>query len=202
MATHFVNFFDDYQIGPTPHARLAGLARERNWGLSLILVGWLHLCAFMLCYYLTIVQNYHDSAGYLIIWLCELGGVWLIFRLCGGPRLPELTRCPLEVFVRRVWITYFILALNLGSLNTLRGHALFEFFPALASLASFAFIMMGLAVHKGFFAAMLVMFTAGLLMAAYFLHAYLIFGLSWWLVLLGTGFWVRAHGRSLPQSEG
>ena len=64
---------------------------------------------------------------------------------------------------------------------------MFELFPAMASLASFAFLMMTFAVHRRFFAAVLVMFPAGLLMAAFLLHAYLIFGLAWWLVLNGVG---------------
>src|SRR5262245_51212161 len=32
--------------------QLRQLAARRNWGLSLFLVGWLHLVAFSLCYYL------------------------------------------------------------------------------------------------------------------------------------------------------
>jgi hypothetical protein len=68
-------------------------------------------------------------------------------------------------------------------MNTLRGHHLFEFFPAIASLASFAFLVMTAVVSWRFIGAVLVMFTAGLLMAAHLLHAYLIFALAWWLVL-------------------
>jgi hypothetical protein len=149
-------------------------------------VGWLHLAAFSLCYWLTIVQNYHESAGYLTIWLAEIMGMWLIFRICGGPR-PADDLEPLEIFVRRVWMAYFILAFNLGSMNTLRGHALFEFFPATASLASFAFVMMTIAVDWRFSGAVLVMFASGLLMAANLLHAYLIFAVAWWLVLNWIG---------------
>jgi hypothetical protein len=89
--------------------------------------------------------------------------------------------------VRRIWIAYFVLAFNLGSLNVLRGHALFEFFPAIASLASFAFIMMSVLLSGRFFAAVLVMFGSGLLMAAHLLHAFLIFALAWWLVLNTIG---------------
>jgi len=163
----------------------AQLARERRWGLVLLLVGWLHLVAFGACYYLTIVAHYHDLAGYLAIWLLELGGVWLLFRLCGGHRAQAIGT--LERFVRRVWIAYFVLAFNLGTLNTLRGHQHFEFFPAIASLASFAFIMTAIVVDRRFFAAMLVMFASGLLMAAFHPHAYLIFALAWWLVLNAIG---------------
>jgi hypothetical protein len=165
--------------------QLGLLAARRNWGWSLLLVGWLHLAAFCLCYYLTII-GYHASPGYLAIWVGELMAMRLIFRLCGGPRIAQ-PALPLELFIRRVWIAYFLLAFNLGSMNTLRGHALFEFFPATASFASFAFIMMSLVLSWRFFAAVVVMFASGLLMAANLLHAYLIFALAWWLVLNGIG---------------
>jgi hypothetical protein len=166
--------------------QLARLARQRRWGRSLLLVGWLHLLAFSLCYYLTIACSYHDAPGYLAIWVAELCGMGLIFRLCGGPSPAEQSP-PLARFVFRVWFSYFVLAFNLGSMNTLRGHQLFELFPAMASLASFAFLVMTFTVNRRFFAAVLVMFAAGLLMAANLLHAYLIFGLAWWLVLEGIG---------------
>ena len=94
---------------------------------------------------------------------------------------------PLFRFVVRVWIAYFLLAFNLGSMNTLRGNVMYELFPAMASLASFAFLVLTFAVHRRFFAAVLVMFAAGLLMAAFLLHAYLIFAVAWWFVLQGIG---------------
>jgi hypothetical protein len=178
---------------PEQIEQLARRARERHWGLSLLLVGWLHLLSFGLCWYLTFFRSYHDSAGYLAVWLGELLSMGLIFRLCGGPRSMEAPP-PLERFVVRVWISYFLLAFNLGSMNTLRGHALFEFFPAMASLASFAFLVMTFAVDRRFFAAVLVMFAAGLLMAWRLLHAYLIFALAWWLVLDGIGVLLWRNG--------
>ena len=164
---------------------LAQLAQQRNWGLAFHLVGWLHLLVFSFCYYLTIERAYHEALGYLLIWSGELLGMWLIFRICGGPR--STPPQPLELVIRKVWLSYFILAFNLGSLNTLRGHVLFEFFPAIASLASFAFLMMTILVQRQFFGAVLVMFASGLLMAANLLHAYLIFALAWWIVLNGIG---------------
>jgi hypothetical protein len=174
---------------PTAEQRraLRQIARERNWGLSLMLVGWLHLLAFLSCYYLTIMQDYHGSLGYMTIWVGELIGVWLIFRLCGGPRGPGQAAAPLELLVRRIWIAYFVLAFNLGSLNTLAGYDRYRFFPAMASLAAFAFIMMSVVVDRRFFWAVLTVFLSGLLMAYILLHAYLIFAVAWWLVLNGIG---------------
>ena len=181
---------------PAQRDQLARLAHERRWGRSLALVGWLHLLAFSFCYYLTIVRDYHESAGYLAVWVGELLGMWLVFRLSGGPRSADEPP-PLFRFVVRVWIAYFLLAFNLGSMNTLRGNEMFELFPAMASLASFAFLEMTFAVSRKFFFAVLVMFAAGLLMAAYLLHAYLIFAVAWWVVLQGIG-WTLRVGRERP----
>lgn len=179
--------------------QLARLAYRRHWGPAFVLVGWLHLVAFAVCWYLTAFEDYHDSSGYLAIWVGELIGMGLIFRLCGGPRSEDRLPGPLEVFIRRVWITYFILAFNLGALNTLRGHAFFEFFPAMATLASFAFAMMAVAVQRRFFLAVLVMYGSGLLMAASLPHAYLIFALAWWLVLNVLGLALLGHRPPLAQ---
>ncbi len=169
------------------HALLHQRALARNWGLALLATGWLHLAAFTFCYYLTIVQDYHEPFPYLAVWLGEALGTWLIFRICGGPRPAAMARLPLEMLVRRIWLAYFILSFNLASLNTLRGHTMFEFFPAIGTLASFAFLMMTLLVSWRFFGAVLVMFGCALLMAAYLWHAYLCFALAWWLVLNGIG---------------
>jgi hypothetical protein len=171
---------------PAQVDQLKRLARQRRWGLSLLLVGWLHLLAFSLCYYLTIVCSYLGTIGYMAIWVGEVCGMLLIFRLCGGPPLAERPP-PLARFIGRVWLAYFVLAFNMGSMNTLRGHVMFELFPAMASLASFGFLVMTFAVDRRFFLAVLVMFAAGLLEAAFLLHAYLIFALAWWLVLNGIG---------------
>ncbi len=172
---------------PSEVGDLLRLARRRRWGLSLVLTGWLHLLAFSLCYYLTMVRDYHEPAGYLSIWAGELVGMGLIFRLCGGRRPAGEPSLAAERFVFRVWGSYFLLAFNLCTMNALRGHRMFEFFPAMGSLASFAFLAMTFAVSRRFFAAVLVMFAAGLLMAASLLHAYLVFALAWWLVLNGIG---------------
>jgi hypothetical protein len=168
-----------------PRRALGRIARVRRWDIAFVLLGGWHLVAFGLCYYLTIAVDYHGASGYLLIWIGELAGTWLIFRACGGPRRADQPPSPLEQLVRRVWLAYLVLAFNLGSLNTLRGHALFEFFPAIAPLASFALIVMSINVDRRFFAAVVVMFASGLLMAAYLMHAYLIFALSWWTILTG-----------------
>lgn len=195
MGTGVDELIESAPLASPARDALLRVAVRRNWGLALVLVGWWHLAAFTFCWYLTVFAEYHDSAGYLAVWVAELAGVWVVFRLCGGPRTAD-PPAALESFVRRVWLAYFVLAFNLGSLNTLRGHTMFEFFPAIASLASFAFIVLSLAVHPRFFAAVLVMFASGLLMAAQLTHAYLVFAVAWWLVLNGTGLLVYRDARN------
>jgi hypothetical protein len=179
---------------PAQREGLARLARERRWGLSLLLVGWLHLAAFLLCHYLTVARDYHGAAGYLAVWAGELAAAALVFRLCGGPRRPGPAP-PLARLVFRVWLAYFALAFNLCALNGVRGHRLFELFPAVASLGSFAFLAMAFVVNRRFFGAVLVLFPAGLLMAANLTHCYLVFALAWWLVLNGVGLALLAAPR-------
>jgi hypothetical protein len=181
-------------IPETQVAELAEVARQRRWAVTFLLLGWWHLAAFFACWSLTNIAHYNDSPGYLAIWVTEFLGMGLLFRLVGGARSQPVG--PLEAIVQRIWLAYFVLAFNLGSLNTLRGHAMFEFFPAIATLASFAFIMMTVLVDGRFFLAVLVMFASGLLMAASFLNAFGIFAVAWWIVLEGIGGYLLLAERS------
>lgn len=200
MGMHMASFWFLDLCSPLQLQNLRHQAQARRWGLAFVLIGWLHLAVFSACYYLTFVQNYHGSAGYLLLWLGEILGVILILSACAY-NAPPLPPTPLERFVKRVWISYFLLAFNLGTLNTLRGHTFFEFFPAMASLASFGFLIMTFVLGWQFFLAVLILFASGLLMAAFFLHAYLIFGLAWWLVLQGLGFSLRRDPHPFPARD-
>jgi hypothetical protein len=186
---------------PAQAEQLAEVARRRRWGRSLALVGWLHLAAFSLSWWMAVGLHYYEATGYLAVWLGELASIGVIFRLSGGLRsLRDEPMSPLEKFVWRVWGSYFLLAFNLCSLNTLRGHQMFEFFPAMASLASFGFLVMTYTVHRRFFIAVLVMFAAGLLEAAFFLHEFLIFAIAWCIVLNGIA-WHLRQGQTVPIAE-
>jgi len=191
----------DELASPEQRAELLAIAHERRWGLACILTGWLHLLAFALCYYLTVARAYHAAPGYLAVWGGELLGMGLIFHRAARRRPAAAPLPPLARFIVRVWVAYFLLAFSLATMNALRGHALFELFPATASLASFGFLVLTFAVQRRFFAAVLVMFLAGQLMAAHLLHAYLIFAVAWCVVLNGLGLLLLA-GPRVPQRAG
>ena len=163
--------------------QLEATAAARNWALALAVVGWLHLGVFVSCHYLSSVRDYHYPPVFAALWAAELMGVAAAFRLCGGRRGPKPAIQPIERLVRRIWGAYFVLAVSVTMLNGTAGHTHFVLLPAIASLASFAFIMMTVLVTWRFFGAVLVMFASGLLMAAHPHYAYVIFGVAWWFVL-------------------
>ena len=167
---------------------------RRRLGLALALVGWLHLLAFASCWWLTVGVGYHGAGGYIAIWCGELLGTLGILRLCAGP----WPRDEQGRFVARVWLSYLLLAANLCTMNGLRGHEMFELFPAMASLASFGFLVMTFAVDGRFFAAVLVMFASGLMMAAWLLHAFLVFAVAWWAVLNGIALAIQRSAVAAP----
>ncbi len=195
-----INMWSELSTPRQAH-QLVRLARCRRWDLALMLIGWLHLASFSICYYFTVVCDYNDAPGYLTVWGTELCGVALIFRLCGG-RYAWRTPVPLARFVIRLWVAYFMLAFNLCSMNALRGHRMFELFPAMASLASLCFLAMAFVINRRFYGAVLVMFAAGLLEAANLRHAFLIFALAWWLVLNGVGITLLRHRTHFRPADG
>lgn len=200
MTQQFQRWLEVELCTPEQMADLWQRARERHWGVALILIGWLHLFAFLGCYYFTIVLDYHEATPYLTLWFGELLGMWLIFRCCAWNQ-PRGRGPVLESFIRRVWLAYFLLAFNLASMNTLRGHEMFELFPAMASLGSFAFLMLTIVLSWRFFGAVLILFASGLLMATFFWHAFLIFAIAWWLVLNGIGWHIWQHCRVHNRQE-
>ena len=73
-----------------------------------MLIGWLHLLAFSICYYLTIACNYNEAAGYLAVWGARnCCGVALIFPILRRSAVNEPS-LPLARFVVRIWISYFL----------------------------------------------------------------------------------------------
>lgn len=168
-------------------SQLEATAAGRNWGVALVVAGWVHLGVFMLCHYLSSVWDYHHRAVFVALWVGELAAVAAVFRLCGGRRGAEPAVSALERVVRRIWGAYLILAINVTVLNGTAGHARFVLLPAIASLASFSFIMMTVLVTWRFFGPVLVMFASGLVMVHNPQYAYLVFGVAWWIVLERAG---------------
>jgi hypothetical protein len=178
--------------------RRAALAER--WSLGLMAIAWVHLGTFLTCYFM---YQSGDLAPprYLIAWFLEfLVVVGLTRRMVtgGGRHRPP----PLTGLLARVWITFLILGFSAASLNNLTGMPPEWFKPMWGTLSTFGFAMMAWLVSLWFLAPAVQMSLTAMLMARWTPHAYLIYGVSWWLALhlvaLATE---RARRRAIARGE-
>ncbi len=163
---------------------LAEFRREAlagRWSLGLMAIAWVHLGTFLTCY---IMYQAGDLAPprYLIAWFLEfLVVVGLTRRMVtgGGRHRPP----PLTGLLARVWITFLILGFSAASLNNLTGMPPEWFKPMWGTLSTFGFAMMAWLVSLWFLVPAVQMSLTAMLMARWTPHAYLFYGISWWLAL-------------------
>jgi hypothetical protein len=161
-------------------------AVEQRWGLGLMAVGWVHLATFLTCYLMYRAGDL-SPPRYLIAWSLEgLVVVLLLRRMVtgGGKHRPP----PLTAILARVWITFLILEFSAASLNDLTGMPPEWFKPMWATLSTFGFAMMAWLVSLWFLVPAVQMSLTALLMARWTSHAYLFYGVSWWLALHAIAF--------------
>ncbi|MDX2036888.1 MAG: hypothetical protein SFX72_09565 [Isosphaeraceae bacterium] len=157
--------------------------RDR-WGVGLRIVAWIHLATFLGCEALF-------SAGerrppfYLGLWALELFAVVATVRrtvTARGRRTPPR----LTGLVVRVWVTFLILQLSAVSLNSLMGLESMDrewFKPMWATLATFGFAMTAWLTNPWFLVPAVQMSLTALTIVRFPAHAYLIYGLSWFVAL-------------------
>jgi hypothetical protein len=170
------------------HAAVGQLRRtvalENHW-LIYVLLGWEHLAACAATHYLVAVLELQRPYRwpYLVVWAAWVlvAGltVWLVRRPCPGE--PS----PLAAKLRRVWLVYFLLCGNVVGLNVTAGLPVFVFLPVLHTLGTFAFSLMTVLLSARFLSASLFLFVTGFLSARFPEYGFLIYGISW-LVLLET----------------
>ena len=182
-------------FNPSPEPSLLSLlvnaARLSRLGIGLILVGWIHCLLFAVCEYLY-REGDRVSFHYLTFWLLDVifAGVILIRRL------PHLDGGGSHGWGRvslRVWLTFLLLCLTSASLNTITGFQIDWFKISWALLGTFAFATMAWIFHIFLLLPAIQMSLTALLIAAYPDHSYLIFGVSWLLVLNGLGLALERH---------
>jgi hypothetical protein len=118
----------------------------------------------------------------------------------GRPRAED---SPLKPVVNRIWIIFSLLCCNVAVLNVIADQPVFVFLPVLATLSSFAFLVLAAILSARFVAAGLFMFLTGTLIARFPAYGFLIYGTSWLMVLqtLGIIFFGRRN-KWLPRSPG
>jgi hypothetical protein len=179
-------------------------AQENHW-LIYTLVGWEQLVACGISHYLLEVLGLQRPyrKPYLVVWLAWVAVAWATVHLI-RPRRPE-KQSPLAAQIKRTWLMYFLLCGNVVGLNVAAGLPVFVFLPLLATLGSFAFSIMAALVSPRFRPAGLLMFVTSILIAQFPAHGFLIFGVSWLVVLqtLGVVLWRNKRRLSaLSKAEG
>jgi hypothetical protein len=165
-------------------AELDRVAAQGRWGFALMLIGWIHLAAFLVCEAMH-VSGILTNSYYAVTWILELVSVVLVIRIVAGRGWYRAT--PLAGILVRVWVTFLILSFNLTSLNTLTGLEHTWFKAPLATLSTFGFAATAYLVNPRFFIPAVQMYFTGLLMALSPSHAYVIYGVAWWLALQVIG---------------
>ena len=159
--------------------------RRVRLGLSLCLVGWIHLIIFGICEIL-FLHGDRSAVHFLPLWVLDVGVAALVLL----PRMTAVAVTGSASSARlliRVWVTFAILCLTSASLNSMTGFQIDWFKISWAMLGTFGFAMLAWIFHLGFLVAAVLMSLTALLIAAHPDHAYLIFGLSWFLTCQGLG---------------
>jgi hypothetical protein len=153
-----------------------------RWSRAIAAVAWIHLAGFMICQALYDPSSQRDPR-LLLVWAGELVAVLSALRTIVGPGW--MRSSPAVGVVTRLWGTFLILSFNLVMLNALVGWESRWYKPAWGTLSTFFLASLAwLFSYRLFIPAVQLSFTA-LLMVRFRDQENLIYGLSWWLVLLG-----------------
>ena len=159
--------------------------RKNRLGLTLCVVGWVHLMVFGICEIL-FLHGDRSATHFLPLWSLDVGiaALLLLPRIIAVAATGPASAARLLI---RIGLTFVILCLTSASLNSITGFDIDWFKISWALLGTFGFAMLAWVFHLGFLIAAVLMSLTALLIAAHPEHAYLIFGLSWFLTLQGSG---------------
>ncbi len=165
-------------------AELRRVAIRDRWGLGLMAIGWVHFATFLTCHILYRSGDLRPPK-YLLLWAIEGVVVIVLIRrmvTSNGRHLPP----PMVGLLARVWITFLLMAFSVVSMNNLTQMPPEWFKPVWGTLSTFGFAMMAWLVSLWFLVPAILMSLTGILMANFTSDAYLIYAVSWWLVLQGV----------------
>jgi hypothetical protein len=164
-----------------------------RWSRALTAIAWIHLFTFLACQFL------HDplverDVRHLVLWVVEWVVVILTMRRVAG--LGWFWSSPAINVIARLWVTFLILSFNLATLNALTGWESLWFKASWGTLSTFLFAALAWLFTPKFLIPAVQMYFTALLMARFPDWNNLIYGVSWWLALLGTARTVRKCERA------
>jgi hypothetical protein len=163
-----------------------------RWSRALMAVAWIHLGSFLVCHALH--SPSHDSdPRHILVWFTELVAVFVAMRAFAGKGW--FWSPPAVHLVGRLWLTLLILSFSLSTLNATIGWETLWFKAAWGTLSSFFFAVLAWLFTYRFLILAVQMYLTALLMARFMDWNNLIYGLSWWLALMGIAWTVRRRER-------
>jgi len=153
-------------------------------------VGCIHLVSFALC------QAIYEPSGRAdlrqpVLWLLELIAILVFLRRSIGR---GWTRSSKAInLVAKLWTTFLILSFNLVTLNAVTGFELAWYKPVLATLSTFLLASLAWLFTPWLFVPAVQMSLTGLLMIRLPDEAFLVYGVSWWIALLGVAYCLKRN---------
>jgi hypothetical protein len=165
-----------------------------RWSKAVAAVAWIHLGSFLTCHAL-FDRAVPRDVRLFYVWMGELAAVLSALRLIAGPRWTKASAA--VGIVARLWCTFLILSFNLLSLNELLGWELRWCKPAWGTLSTFFLASMAWLFTPRLFIPAVQMYFTALLMIRFPEQENLIYGVSWWLALLGISWRIRLRERAV-----
>ena len=163
-------------------------AVRKRLSIGLAGVACINLVTFTLCQ-IIYVPDGHADFRHPLLWLLELAAVLAFLRKSLGR---GWTRSSSAInLVAKLWTTFLILSFNLVTLNSFTGFELAWYKPVWATLSTFLFASLAWAFSPWFFVPAVQMWATGLLMVNFPDWGFLIYGVSWWLALMGIAIHLR-----------
>src|SRR4051812_5525587 len=96
----------------------ARVSARHRWGRALLVVGWVHLAAFLACQAI-VDPAVRSDPRHLGLWVGDFFASLIALRWIAGKGWYRAS--PAAALVTRIWGTFLILAFNLAMLNVMTG---------------------------------------------------------------------------------
>jgi len=164
---------------------------RKRLSIALAGVACINLVAFTLCQIIYVPDGRADFR-HPLLWFLDLLAVLAFLRKSLGRGWIRSTAA--INLAAKLWTTFLILSFNLVTLNSLTGFELAWYKPVWATLSTFLFASLAWAFSPWFFVPAVQMWATGLLMVNFPDWCFLIYGVSWWLALMGVAIHLRRKG--------
>jgi hypothetical protein len=167
-----------------------------RWSRALMAVAWIHLIAFLGCHLLHEPAQGHVGGAdprHMLIWFLELVAVFVAMRLVAGKGW--FWSPPAIKLITRLWVTLLILSFSVATLNATIGWETLWFKAAWGTLSTFFFATLAWLFTPWFFVPAVQMYFTALLIARFMDWNNVIYGVSWWIAMMGTAWVIRQRER-------